>query len=125
MADNIPVIVPISTTSMATEEMLDNTNPSSTTNVATPSAGSRLLDGLPQTEYQIERVKIGVGSYDKDGGDATYANPFPVGTSQERQLLETHFVAAINASRIYLQIRARERIPLIDRRGSIGQRGRF
>lgn len=123
MADNIPVIVPVSSTSMATEEMVDNTNA-----LALVSSGYRALNDvggnpLPNTEYQLERVKIAVGPYDKDAGDVLPTNPLPVGTLQERRSLEYAEVNGMNQVSLGMQTRGKERVSMVDRRGGFGQRG--
>lgn len=80
---------------------------------------------LPVGGQKLPRSKVAVGLVDRDEGDATDVFPLPTGDRRVRQLAEQQMVRDANTWTASLAARApaRERVTLLDRRGSDGSRG--
>jgi hypothetical protein len=136
MSDGIQTTIPNPTPptalalTIAAEEIVDNTGTLTTnaTGGAPAAEGYRQISGLPQTDYQIERVRVAVGAvaspYDTDAGDATNVNPLWVGMLQERRVLEEQAITQGNAQRDGMMMNNRGRRNFaIDRRMGATMRG--
>ena len=91
----------------------------------TTAEPGRLANNLPSGTYKMPRSKIAVGSAGYDEGNATAETPLEVTSRRERHIAEQASIAQLNAMSLAgMQRSSRERVTLLDRRGSSGERGR-